>query len=217
MQKNNNKKQRKAPKRQVSRALTTGGQPFPVSKNVVLPYTEVYSFVTTASTLQSWYYYQTSAYDPRGSLGGHQPLYFDQMSALYNRCRVDRVDYELSITSPSSTGHTVYFCAMPSATFETNVELLEERPWITRKQFNAGGGPAHLRGTILPWQVLGIPKSRYLKDDQFSATIGSNPTLMAYMIPFVYSGSGAGSTTVDIRVRFKYYVHFFELARPGSS
>lgn len=191
--------------------------PMPVSRDVSLPYVEVYSFTTSASTLASWFYYQTSAYDPRGSTFGHQPLYFDQLATLYSRCRVDRVAYEFSVSTPSANGHTAYIRASPTATFETNVELLSERPWTRQRYFNAGGGPITIRGIFKPWQVLGVTRDRYCKDDQFSATTGSNPTLMAYLIPYVYSGPQSGSVVIDVKLKLQIHVHFFELAQPAQS
>jgi hypothetical protein len=184
---------------------------------VKLNYSEVYILTTAAATLSNWYYYQTSAYDPRGSIGGHQPLYYDQMSAIYARYRVERIDFNITFMTSSAFGHTGYLAASTSTTADTGVELLEERPWVARKTFNTGGGPANLKISILPWQVLGITKQRYESDDQYSATIGANPAIMAYIWPYIYSGSSSGGVNVDTRLEAVYHIKFFELTRPASS
>ncbi len=216
-QRKNKAKQGKQQKQKGGGLARWGASPMPVAKAVRLNYVEIVSFDTTASSLNSFWYYQTSAYDPRGSLGGHQPLYYDQMATLYNRCRVDRIDYEVTMTTPSPTGHMAYMVATNNANIETNVELLDERPFCVSKPFNAGGGPVVLRGSLEPHKVLGVTRQRYVNDDQFSAAVGANPVLMAYLTPYVWSGPNAGAVKIDLRVRMVLLVHFFELARVSAS
>ncbi len=215
----------KRPKRQPrGGGLSASGQglilysnPFPAKHRVKLTYCELYSFTPSASALSSFFYYQTSLYDPRGSVGGHQPLYFDQLAAIYLRYRVIGVDYNVSVSTAGPSGGTLYFMASPTASFESAVETLEERPLVARTVYNGYGGQRTLRGSVVPWQVLGVTRQRYMNDDQFAGTVGSNPAIMTYMIPYVYVGPAGGSALTELRVEFVFHAEFFELARVGGS
>ncbi len=162
-------------------------------------------------------YYQTSLYDPRGSVGGHQPLYFDQLSAIYGRYRVLGVDYNVSVSTAGPAGGTLYFMTAPTSTFETAVETLEERPLVARAVYNGYGGQRTLKGHVTPWQVLGVSRQRYMVDDQYAATVGSNPAVMAYMVPYLYVGPAGGSASTEMRVEFVFHAEFFELLRVAGS
>ncbi len=197
--------------------LVLSRNPFPARNRVRLTYCEVYSLTPSASTLSSVYYYQTSLYDPRGSVGGHQPLYFDQLAAIYSRYRVIGVDYNISVSTAGPAGGTLYFVASPQATFETSVELLEERPLVARTVYNGYGGQRTLKGHVTPWSVAGVSKQRYMMDDQYAATVGANPGIMIYMTPYLYVGPAGGAASTEMRVEFIFHAEFFELARVSSS
>lgn len=215
----NARPQRQRRKRVKQQRGPTRGLPLPVSTVAKLRYVEVFYVTTTANVLQSFYTYQTSAYDPRSNLGGHQPYYFDQFAALYQRYRVDRLDYRITFATDSAVGHFYYMACSSTATPEgsTAVELLEELPFVKRSQGNAGGGPRTIRGTLEPHVILGVPKLKYQTDDTFSALVGSNPVNMAYLTPYFWSGPTAGDAKLHIRLELTFTTTFFELARPGQS
>lgn len=182
--------------------------PLPLRHTARLNYAEVVTLSLAASTLGTFYYYQTSLYDPRGSVGGHQPLYFDQLSAIYSRYRVDGLSYAITVSSNTGNGGFCLVRAQPASTIETNVESLCERPQSNSTVVTVYGGPITLTGSFKTHEVLGVTKQKYLDDPNYSAAVGSNPALMAYLIPYFYTYSEA--TTFNIKMEMTFHCTFFE-------
>lgn len=195
--------------------------PFPERHRCVLSYSEVNKLTAPASTLTAFYYWQTSLYDPRGSVGGHQPLYFDQLAAIYSRYRVDKVHYDVSFdvldaAAMSGVSGYGYFAAQKVTTFDGDVELLEERPYTNRKAISLYTGPTMMKGTLIPHKVLGVTRQRYVDDDTFSAVVGANPTNMMFMTPYVWNQS-ATAYSVSVRIKLSFECTFFELSTVAKS
>lgn len=202
--------------------VTRNPLPFPERHRCVLSYSELNKLTAPAATLTSFYYWQTSLYDPRGSVGGHQPLYFDQLAAIYSRYRVDRVMYDISFdvtdagTYMSGVSGYGYLAAQKVATFDGDVELLEERPYTNRKAISLYTGPTMMTGTFIPHKVLGVTKQRYMDDDTFSSVVGSNPSNMMFMTPYVWNQSST-AYSVSVRIKLSFDCTFFELATVSKS
>ncbi len=201
--------------------VTRNPLPFPERHRCALSYSELNKLTCSAATLTSFYYWQTSLYDPRGSAGGHQPLYFDQLSAIYSRYRIDAVQYEVSFDITDAGSATAvsgygYLAAQKIATFDSDVELLEERPYTNRKAISLYTGPTIMKGRLLPHKVLGVTKQRYMNDDQYTATVGANPTLMMFMTPYVWN-QGSTSYSTSFRIKLTFECTFFELTTVAKS
>lgn len=226
-----NKNQRRGKKTAPTRSRGRSGRnfsgplsnrvPFPERRTVTLNYAENNVVTVNAASLSSWYYYQSSLYDPRGNLGGHQPLYFDQLSAIYAYYRVDRMDYTATFdiiqgNSLNCVSGIAYVLGQKLPTFQTDIQTLEERPYLARTAISMYSGPKTIRGRITPHQLIGIPRRKYEDENDYSATVTANPGMMAYLVPYIYNASSA-AYSCHVRIEIKYHCTFYQLFPVSSS
>ncbi len=63
---------------------------FPHKMQMRHEYSDYGVFVNTAGAISNAFFSTNGMYDPDASIGGHQPLYFDQMAAIYRHYTVIR-------------------------------------------------------------------------------------------------------------------------------
>ncbi len=142
---------------------------------------------STATTAGSALIYKiNSLYDPNGSLGGHQPYGYDQLSALYGRYRVLRCRYR--ITFGTSTG-TMHALVVPTSgalanaiASDTTFWTASEMPYAKQGVIGGGGSPAvHLNGSIQLPMLFGTTITEYKADDRYSAANNTDPAAICYL------------------------------------
>ncbi len=190
------------------------GLPFPRSTTVALLYSEVFVMSAPASAVSMNHYYQTSLYDPRGSVGGHQPLYFDQLASIYGRYRVDKVDYVVTLSVNTGNGGVVYTRPQPNTTYETAVEALNERPDVRMTSINVYQ-PKTIMGSFHPHRILGVTRQKYKDDPNYSAVVTANPNIMAYLFNYFYTFTEA--TQYNVSVTLKFHSTFYEYQTVAQS
>ena len=68
---------------------------------------------TSTGVIDYFHFRANGMYDPEVALGGHQPMYFDQMTALYDHFTVIGAKIKITVTRASinaSDGLPVYMC-----------------------------------------------------------------------------------------------------------
>lgn len=167
----------------VENASTTFLDPM---KYISLKYSETFAQSTTNALGSALIFKINSLYDPNGSLGGHQPYGFDQLSALYGRYRVLRCKYKL--TFGTSTG-TIHVLAVPTSgalanaiASDTTFWTASEMPRAKHNIIGGGGAPAiHINGSVSLPSLFGSTISEYKADDRYSAAVNNDPTAICYL------------------------------------
>ena len=175
-----------------------------------LKYVDTGTFSCASGTLTSLYQYQTSLYDPRASLGGHQPLFFDQYAAMYKSYIVYGIRYKMSFISLFDYGATVYVVYRTDTTLDTNEETIMEKSNRTVTRGLQSTGPLYTTGYVSVASVFGVDRKVISTDDKFKASVGANPTNMVTLTPFVrqYHPSLAKDSVVHIELT--YYCEFLD-------
>lgn len=148
-----------------------------------------------------------SLFDPNTGGVGVQPLYFDQISAMYGQYRVwgAKVKVIFCNTSLSNT-------SIMASIFGTFQPAVPSNPdaWVCQPYGRSGdvepvGGRSNKTFTIkfdLP-TILGLKREQYRTDMDFIGTPSGNPTRQAYMMIGLRSLGGAvGSAQVHVQIEY---------------
>jgi len=76
---------------------------FPPSYDCKLKYVETFQFSSLLGVISNQVYSLNSLYDPNVTGVGHQPLFYDQITAVYGRYKVYDVDVRITATNRSDT------------------------------------------------------------------------------------------------------------------
>lgn len=169
--------------------------------------------------------FQTSAFDPKADLGGHQPFGFDQWAQFYERYKVMGIAYCVRFVN-SSTQRIVGACF----TDETNTDpgpldagaMLERddiQAVIIPKQGTNDGqkNVRYLKGYLPAWKIMRKAKEVYKDDTSTGAVTNTNPSLMGFVKFITCAINGSSSVTCDLEIELTYYTQFFAPIGIGQS
>lgn len=210
-------------KRRVNRRYRRTGKRFRMAMGVSsyrfakLFYCDVLSTGVAASS-SATYTYQTSAFDPYVAVGGHQPMYFDQYAAMYQRYTVMGVAYYIECATDQATNGPLFItCVMNSDNVvPSNLSTARERVG-TKETCVSHGYKGILKGYCSLKKVSGATSRMIMTDDQYSAIISANPLRLGYLIFQIWNVSATASVSIHLSVRLKYYIRFFDPTDPAQS
>lgn len=175
-----------------------------------LKYTDIGTFSCGSGALALAYQYQSSLFDPRASLGGHQPLFFDQYAAMYKSYIVYGIKYKFTFISQFDYGATAYVVYRTDTTTETNQETITERNNRTIVRGLQQTGPFVNKGYVSIASMYGVNKRVVATDDKFKALISANPTNMVYITPYIAQYHPSLAKDTVIQVELTYYCEFLD-------
>lgn len=220
-------KSKAKPKRRRMKRKMTGGalstysssvptsliQPFPNHYTAKLRYCENTIVVTgVLGVPTSLLWYMNNLFDPRVALGGHQPYGFDQLSAIYNRYRVHRMDYQIDF---ECTGISQNIChgfislTNDSAAISSNYEYLVERNNVRTIGLNTNS-KATLRGSVDLAKFNGCKPIEYITDDRYQASITGGPSEIMCIHVGAETTASAVATSIGFQVLLTYHTEFFD-------
>lgn len=184
---------------------------------VKLSYCDQLASAVGASSYQSWGY-QSSLYDPYASVGGHQPMFFDQYSAMYRRYTVLGMAYDIQACTESTTNGPLVITVTPSnvGSSPTSISMARERPG-TKESIVSHGYKGRVKGYISVAKMLGVDRRKLLTDDQYSALISADPSQMASFTVQAWNNSSASGINIYLTLRITFYCRFFDPAEPSQS
>lgn len=162
-------------------------------------------------------------FDPDQTGVGHQPLGFDQWSAMYARYLVHRVRYHITVCQASSTSDTtvgvVVLNGQVSALSSTQMQACIEgmRAKFTILGSNQGQPPHVFRGSVSLAALTGATPERYDGDDRYQAAISANPTELMGVHLFGYDTTLGTNINLNYTARIEYEAEFFDRALPSQS
>lgn len=173
---------------------------------VCLPYGETFRMTEAAASVGAYKTFSlNSLYDPNFTGTGVQPLGFDQYAQLYTRYRVHSVRIEVSfanITSASQPLNVGFYCSAQSTLPGTTYSwyLLPGAKFCQLSPMTGGRDTVTLSAKVNPWSVLGITRSEYLDDMDFSGAMTSNPVRMPFLQIWVRGEAVAGTGEITVRL-----------------
>ncbi len=187
---------------------------FPKKMFMSHEYRETKPIVCTTGAISSYVFTCNGMYDPNITGTGHQPMYFDQMSAIYDHYTVfkSEIVYEFIVKTAdqmvgtyidddaSITNDPVLCGELPTGSSNL-LSVLAAKPLTIRKTWDA---KAYFGGDIFDNDVL-----------QGSAS--ANPTEQSYYVVVTQPFDGTSSTTLYMNVCIKYHAVWDELKNISSS
>lgn len=153
-----------------------------------------------------------SLFDPNYTATGHQPLYFDQYAAIYERYRVMGAKITIDIINASGAS-AAYFVLNANTDFSitTNTATLLEQTKSTISKVIpiAQRIPIRIKMYQSTRKVLGLNKTQIF-DQDYGATVSTNPVQAWY---FNWLGSSVDATSalnLFFMVRITYYAQFYD-------
>lgn len=195
-------------------AIRLGRQPIPKQLFNRLKYAETVNVAIGVSGLGSYLYSCNGMYDPNITGTGHQPMYFDQWSAMYNHYTVLKSTMKATVVA-NTTGATIFSLGQDDDTTinAANSYTIWERPGYQTKVVNS---PVEPSGTSLwsKWDAKKVFGADPQSDPALQGSATSNPTEQTFYV--IYFDT-LPSTTVTVLVEIWYDVVWDEYVSMVSS
>jgi hypothetical protein len=180
--------------------------PIPNRFKCSLKYADNYTSTTGgANVIYDYEFRLNSGFDPDLTGIGHQPLGWDQISALYARYIVTKCHYKVHVPYSSVAG-TLGVAPINNAYAPTSVSQLAENKHSDTRDL--GLNRSVITGDIDLATLNGVSRQIYLGDDRFAALVGASPTeIMNLHVSFI---SARAAMTNDWYVELIYDIEFFD-------
>jgi len=204
----------------VPRALAGIGRAFPEKLSVTHKYATIVDMFPATKTLLRLTFKCNGMFDPDDRLGGHQPLYFDQLTPIYNHYVVIKAKCKVTFFQnyPNQTAQPDVVCAVTTdddtsttANYETMVEIAPP------KQVKVLGANQPQTSIVCPWSASKVFGSNPLDNPRLQGTSAADPTELSHFTLSVYNNSGVGQAYVSGLVEIMYDAVWFELKTPTGS
>lgn len=199
------------------------GLGFPARLRTKLRYTETISIASSVGSIGAYVFNANSVYDPNDSGTGHQPMYYDQYTAVYNHWKV--LGAKIQVQVIQGTGTSVNGpCAVGVISNDDNSiagvsqysQLVE---WGQINKYRIINGPYGLTGPVIlteKYSCKRVFKDKYNADSLIGG-IATNPTELYTFIIWQQPLATSDSQTNTYSVTIDYIVDFFELRDMAQS
>jgi len=223
-----NQRAKKAPRKRYNKKKAKYNKPtttivrspgFADSLYVRLKYAETVQMNSGSAHYYTYAYRGNSLFDPNYTGAGHQPMYFDQYSAIYNRYRVMGCAIKINAINVSNSAAAYLIIQSGTDTsLPTDVtQLLEQsRAHITRTIPVASRYPVAIKSYVSTRKACGLNKKQIF-DEDFSALVTANPAQLWYHNIMVQSVDGLTYPNVQLMVTLTYYCQFFDRTTQNQS
>lgn len=204
--------------RQVGRAIRSRGyntNPFPDNKLVKHRYTEIITLPAATATLPSKYvFWAHNLQDPNYTGVGHQPMFYDEMSAQYNKYCVVKSSIRI-IIPPATTDNlvrTFHLWLDDSATSvpATFTDLNEQHRGRSCNILSQRNTPLIMRGWFDGPKYQKTTAKAYIGDQDNRTAAGSAPGYGRYWHLHCNETNGTALTDLKVQVEIIYYAHWSE-------
>jgi hypothetical protein len=176
-------------------------------------------FATAASgSIKLYVLSANGMYDPNISGTGHQPTYFDAMSAIYDHYTVLKSKIHVQVAPHSATstsdnlvvGVVQHDSASPAFTIAANCC---EQPLAQYLMIDGDQGPSTLVAPSfdLTFDAFRTFGSRALSDPELRGTPASNPTEQNYFVLFAQDSNITNTVAIDYLVTIEFEAEWTEL------
>jgi len=194
----------------------------PETMCVKMKYVESVGFATTSGVLAKYVFSCNSVYDPNVTSTGHQPLYFDIMTSIYNHYTVISSVGKFIFTPRSTATNAaaamcgVYIDDDGTTTPVTKAQTFAEQKNAVLMQMPVNNGQPRTR--TLYWnaaKLLGVTNP--LDDSTLQGSASTNPTETSAFVCFMQCNDLSSSATVELVADITYTVVWSELKEQQES
>jgi len=180
---------------------------------VKLPYTDLTGISGVGSNNQKSYNIN-SPYDPETGALNEQNLAFDQYMILFNKYRVYKVDYQVTMynITPSAVAGSISFSEQGQQTSLTQIQQLQ-LPYsrrFTLAPSGTTGAMKTIKGSIYLPRVVGKTHEQYRTNDSYVGTVSSNPAQLIQMSLNFMNINVNVSAALQCDVRYTSHCELFD-------
>jgi len=179
-----------------------GPQAFPKQLFNTLKYSDAPLLILSGTTGLGQHIFSCNGlYDPNITGTGNQPLYFDQLSAVYNHYTVLRSRIKVTFGATSAAAHVYSIVVEDDTSGAVSPIVASERPMSVSKM--ASPQNDGLTTLSLSWDAAQVFGPNPQAQDSLQGSAASNPSEQSYFIIQGYDTSLAGSThTIYVQMEF---------------
>lgn len=200
-----------APRTVYSFGATRG---FPPKLRATLVYNESVAISITAALQTSYVFACNGLYDPNISGTGHQPLYFDQMMAIYDHYCVINSRITAVFVGKGTTGGQICSVGIDDDSAPSASTYLQERDGYSYKYINDNSVPQTVN---VAWKAVSTFGRSPTDDPDLKGTNGANPAELATYVINVTNAAGTDSFGGLVNVTIEYFTEFSELVSIAQS
>ncbi len=189
--------------------------PFPTVYPAVLHYTDYFDVAQAVNTLAYTNFRANSLYDPDATGIGHQPLFFDQLSALYAHYRVTALRYSVKFFAPDENTNAYLTCyvLVRNGTYTPSLPTMPELPFAKHKATSSYAQPVTVSGRV-DLTTMNTARVIYMSDDRYAAAINDNP---AEVINFWVASLCNQAIYTRYQIDLYYECQFYDPIAPSNS
>jgi len=186
-----------------------------------LVYAESWHYSSTATSHQYVTFRGNSVYDPYHAVGGHQPLGFDQLAALYQRynvhgTRMEITAYNNATVDGAGTGYinleraTTVLCypSVLDAPISNTLSTLKEQPYSKHMTLAPPLTSGSLRQMDTQYRTTTSVYGQPSTDQDFKSVVTGNPSKEWFWIIFC-KGMNDLPLNVNLEIKIYYDVSFY--------
>lgn len=193
------------------------GTAFPKQMKIMHRYAESVNVTSTTGILQNYNFTCNGMFDPDITGSGHQPLYFDQMTAIYDHYTVIASKIYVECV-PSATSEDAFRIAIlindDTTTTPTDMSTIIEQAQSTYRTVPANANNVYSLNKS--WSAKKTFGGSVLGNDNLQGTAASNPTEQSYFTLSV-QGSGANTVVANFNITIEYIAIWEELKDIAAS
>lgn len=155
-----------------------------------------------------------SLFDPDFTSSGHQPTFFDQMTAIYAKYAVYAVRINIRIVDANEEHAALVVCVKSSGGSSAPIASLPvaiaaEKPGIMVIDSKPGRGGCWDSGWMSISDLEGASRAMIMGDISYSGTAGGNPTTGPYLVLGVGNWASATGTAMRFVVEINYKAKWY--------
>ncbi len=183
-----------------------------------LRYADTKTITSTSGVLSVYKYIWNSCYDPDYSSVGHQPLYYDTYSSIYDHYAVVKAQAKITMNNNGSTlgiivGVNTDDDESTSSTYQT---LLEQSHGVSEYLTPLSGSKSHVVFNA-SWDCAKILNIDPFTDQTYKTPVSSNPSETSFLNLWCITQDGLTTGAASVKIEIIYDVLFTELTTPTQS
>lgn len=201
----------------IPKSLVNLGAGLPQKMLMTHKYTDFYNVAHSVGVQQNELFSVNGMSDPSFTHTGHQPLYFDQMSALYRQYTVlgSKITWKICQNNTGLFTVKAAFFINDDTTVSITQEALTEQPSSKGLIIPSHGNKVH---TITQkWSSRKAFGKNVISNPSFTAVSTANPAEQQFFTMSAYSSNLTSPMSLDVQVEIEYIAIWTELRDIASS
>lgn len=193
---------------------------FPKEACVTHKYSQTFSLTSTTGSLATQVFSANGMFDPDITGVGHQPFYYDQMSALYNHYTVIASKITLRSLANGTTDSSTQIALLMDDDGSLNgysaIGSVIEQTQVKPSNYciiNGASPPVKMSQYFNAKKIFGVDPVGL---SQFTPLTSANPSEQTYFIVCA-QGPGGATTTLQFQIEIEYTAVWTELTQANTS